>query len=120
LFAIKKVDDIISAYKGINMNVKLFRLNSGEEIVSRFETKENVTILKDPAALIPMQQGQIGLYPWMPYTKAAKGVEIPNSYIAFSIEPVEELKTQYDNALNKGIVTPTNAVSKPTGLKLTT
>lgn len=102
------------------MNVKVFRLNSGEEILSRFEETATTWILKDPAALIAMPKGQIGLVPWMLYTKASKGVEIPKTYIAFTVEPLEELKEQYDASLNRGIVTPTSKVDTPTGLKLTT
>jgi hypothetical protein len=52
------------------------------------------------------------------YTKAAKGVQIPKSFVAFTIEPLDELKEQYDQSLNKGIVTPSKSVDKP-GLKLT-
>lgn len=102
------------------MNVKVFRLNSGEEILSRFEETKTHYTLKDPAILVPIGQGQIGLMPWLMYTKAKNGVEIPKSFIAFTIDPLEELKSQYDSSLNKGIVTPTKSVSSPTGLKLTT
>jgi hypothetical protein len=102
------------------MNVKVFRLNSGEEILARFEEKETTWILKDPAILVPVGQGQIGLMPWMMYTKAAKGVEISKSFIAFVIEPVDELKSQYDSSLNKGLVTATKTPSKASALKLTT
>jgi len=102
------------------MNVKVFRLNSGEEILSRFEETTVGYMLKDPAILVPMGQGQIGLMPWMMYTKAKNGVEIPKSFIAFTVEPLEELKSQYDASLNKGLVTPSKSVSSPTGLKLTT
>ena len=102
------------------MNVKVFRLNSGEEILSRFEEQTNSWLLKDPAILVPIGQGQIGLMPWMMYTKASKGVEIPKSFIAFTVEPLEELKSQYDAGLNKGLVTPSKTVSKSAGLKLTT
>lgn len=101
------------------MNVKLFRLNSGEEILSRFEIKENSVILKDPAVLIPVKAGQIGLMPWMMYSKAREGIEIPNSYIAFSVDPLDELKSQYDSSLNKGIVTPTTGLESNSQLKLT-
>ena len=73
------------------MNVKVFRLNSGEEILARFEEKDNSITLKDPAILIPVGEGQIGLMPWMMYTKAAKGVTSPKSFIAFIVEPLEEL-----------------------------
>ena len=102
------------------MNVKVFRLNSGEEILARFEEKDTTYILKDAAILVPVGQGQIGLMPWMMYTKAAKGVELPKSYIAFTVEPLEELKTQYDASLNKGIVTPSQSVDPLSKLKLTT
>jgi hypothetical protein len=100
------------------MNVKVFRLNSGEEILSRFEETETHWNLKDPAVLVPFERGQIGLMPWLMYTKAAKGVQIPKSFVAFTIEPLDELKEQYDQSLNKGIVTPSKSVDKP-GLKLT-
>jgi hypothetical protein len=101
------------------MNVKVFRLNSGEEILSRFEMTDTHVTLKDPAILVPVGQGQIGLMPWMMYTKAAKGVEIPHSFIAFSLEPLEELKSQYDASLNKGLVTPSTGLGKGPVLKLT-
>jgi len=101
------------------MNVKVFRLNSGEEILSRFEETETTYTLKDPAILVPMGQGQIGLMPWMIYTKASKGVSIPKTFVAFTIDPVDELKTQYDSSLNTGLVTPSKSGSNPSGLKLT-
>jgi hypothetical protein len=93
------------------MNVKVFRLNSGEEILARFEMTDTHVTLKDAAILVPVGQGQIGLMPWMMYTKAAKGVEIPLSFIAFSVEPLDELKSQYDASLNKGIVAPTSGLN---------
>lgn len=102
------------------MNVKVFRLNSGEEILSRFEEKDNVWLLKDPAILIPMREGSIGLMPWLIYTKASRGIEIPKSFVAFTIDPLDELKEQYDSSLNKGIVAPSNkTVDTSTKLKLT-
>jgi hypothetical protein len=103
------------------MNVKVFRLNSGEEVLARFEEQDNFWILKDAAILVPVGQGQIGLMPWMMYTKASKGVSIPKSFVAFTVEPLEELKSQYDSSLNKGLVTPASkTVGTPSGLKLTT
>lgn len=103
------------------MNVKVFRLNSGEEILARFEEQSDMWILKDPAILVPVGQGQIGLMPWLMYTKASKGISVPKSFVAFTIEPLDELKTQYDASLNKGLVSPTTkTVSGPSGLKLTT
>jgi hypothetical protein len=54
------------------------------------------------------------------YTKAAKGVEIPKSFVAFTVEPLEELKKQYDSSLNQGIVTPSKGVDPLSRLKLST
>jgi hypothetical protein len=53
------------------------------------------------------------------YTKAANGVSIPKSFVAFTVEPLDELKSQYDASLNKGLVTPSKTVETPK-LKLTT
>ena len=105
------ISSIVLYNKGIKMNVKVFRLNSGEEILARFEMTDTHVTLKDAAILVPVGQGQIGLMPWMMYTKAAKGVEIPLSFIAFSVEPLDELKSQYDASLNKGIVAPTSGLN---------
>ena len=101
------------------MNVKLFRLNSGEEIMARFTENDDTFTLKDPAVLIPMERGQIGIMPWLMYTKASSGLEIKKSFIAFSVEPVDELKEQYDATLNKGIVAPSKSVKSSPSLKLT-
>lgn len=102
------------------MNVKVFRLNSGEEILSRFEEKETSWLLKDPAILIPMREGSIGMMPWLVYTKASKGIEIPKTFVAFTIDPLDEMKDQYDASLNKGIVAPSNkTVDTASKLKLT-
>jgi hypothetical protein len=102
------------------MNVKVFRLLSGEEILSRFEMSDTHVTLKDPAILVPAGQGQIGIMPWMMYTKASKGIQIPLSFVAFSIDPVEELKTQYDNSINKGIATLSGGLKNGPPFKLTT
>ncbi len=103
------------------MNVKLFRLNSGEEILARFEDQGDSWLLKDPAILIPVGEGNIGLMPWMMYTKAAKGVSIAKSFVPFTVDPLDELKTQYDNGVNKGLVTPSSKGVDPLSkLKLTT
>jgi hypothetical protein len=120
LLAFVNIGDIILYTKDTIMsNVKIFRLNSGEEILTRFIENDTSWTFKDPAILIPMERGQIGLMPWMMYSKASSGITIPNTFIAFTVEPLDELKNQYDSSLNKGIITSTDSVSGPSGLKLT-
>ncbi len=101
-------------------NVKVFRLNSGEEILARYTMTDTHVTLKDPAILVPVGKGQIGLMPWMMYTKASSGVEVPLSFVAFSIDPLDELKTQYDNSLNSGIATPSKGLNTGPDLRLST
>jgi hypothetical protein len=103
------------------MNVKLFRLNSGEEILARFEDQGDSWLLKDPAILIPVGEGNIGLMPWMMYTKAAKGVTIAKSFVPFTVDPLDELNNQYDTGVNKCLVTTSSKGVDPLSkLKLTT
>lgn len=100
------------------MNVKLFRLNSGEEVIARFSETDTHYNLKDPAVLIPMQQGQIGIMPWMMYVNTSDGLNIPKTFVVFAVDPVDELKGQYDASLNKGIVAPSKSVKSSPSLKL--
>ena len=73
---------------------KLVRLSSGEEVVGKVtQNKESVTIT-DGYSLIPAGEGKIGFMPFMAYTKAAEGITISNSFILFTVEPVDELVDQ--------------------------
>lgn len=100
------------------MNVKVFRLNSGEEVLARFEEKGDFWVLKDAQMIHTNQQG-LGLVPWLFYTSApTTGVEVPKSYVAFMVEPSADMKATFDSTLNKGLVTPAPAKTK--GLKLVT
>ena len=58
--------------------IKLIRLTSGEEIIAEQEDVPNSTniLIKDAIVLIPAGEGKIGIMPFMPYTKANKGLEL--------------------------------------------
>ena len=45
-------------------------------------------------------------------------ITIPNTFIAFTVEPLDELKDQYDSSLNKGIITSGKGVDPLSKLKL--
>ena len=103
--------------------LKVVRLNSGEEILCKAEVKENSTTLHDPLIMVPMQGGQLGFMPWLQYCNTSGGVTIKNDFIAFSLKPTEQLVKEYTQATS-GIVVPDPVPSLNTvtnsGLKLTT
>ena len=60
-------------------NIQLIRLTSGEEIIADVDLNgidTDTIILKDAIVLIPAGEGKIGFMPFMPYTKAADGLEV--------------------------------------------
>ena len=89
-------------------NVQLLRLVSGEEILADVDLNgidTDTVVLKDALCLIPAGEGKLGFMPWMPYTKAKDGVEIPKKHVMFVVEPIDDLKDQHRQATS-GLVVP--------------
>ena len=92
------------------MNIKIVRLTTGEELIC--DAKVNSTdqvILKDVAILIPTQQNQLGLAPFMAYSDAKDGFHTTMNSIMFIVEPQDELKNQYQKMFSK-IITPASNI----------
>lgn len=89
-------------------NIKIVRLTTGEELICdvTVRNKEQV-ILKDVAILIPTQQNQLGLAPFMAYSDAKDGLHTKMDSVMFIVEPVNELKNQYQQMFSK-VITPTS------------
>ena len=85
--------------------MKLVRLSSGEEIIGNVETKTGSIRITDGFSLIPAGEGKIGFMPFMAYTEADKGIDIPERFVMFVVEPKEELVQQI-NSMKSGIVVP--------------
>lgn len=85
-------------------NVKLLRLTSGEEIIADVNLNgidTDTIILKDAVVLIPAGEGKIAFMPFMPYTKAADGLEIDLKFVMFMVEPTEALIKNWSSATSK-------------------
>jgi hypothetical protein len=93
------------------MNIKIVRLNSGEEILCDLVKNDDTYTLKSPLIIIPQGQGQIGFMGWIPYADTKDGVEVSKSFVAFTIEPDTQLKNDYSSHIS-GIVVP-QQFSKP-------
>ena len=82
-------------------NIKIVRLTTGEELICSTKVSSTGYTLKDVAILIPTQNNQLGLAPFMAYSDAKDGMEIPRSYVMFMVDPVETLKKQYQTMFSK-------------------
>lgn len=89
-------------------NIKIVRLSTGEELIATIGDSFNTGVvnLVDVAILIPTQQNSLGLAPFMAYSNAKEGLEVPRSFVMFMADPVDGLKKQYQNMFSR-IITPT-------------
>ena len=83
-------------------DIKIVRISTGEELLCTVDSsnKDHLT-LSDVAILIPTEANSLGLAPFMAYSDAKDGMEIPRSYVMFMVDPVETLKKQYQSMFSK-------------------
>jgi hypothetical protein len=87
--------------------VKIVRLTSGEELIAKTEQIDNISyILKKPAILIPAGKDQLAFGQWLPYADIDDGIEILSKFVVFVVDPMEEMKQQYEQAFGSGLVVP--------------
>lgn len=105
----------------MNDNIRLFKLNSGEFIITIVKEvlDEGTYVLDIPASIIPIppqqaggQQNQIGFGMFMPFSDSDKDIILNPSAIAVDSEPVASLIEAYDQWKNQikaqksGIILP--------------
>ena len=88
------------------LDVKIFRLNSGEEIVAEYEKGEDTYTLIRPALILPGGQGQIMLAPYMPYAEQENGIKFPQRSMLFVVSPHESLLDEYNEYFGKNAGKP--------------
>ena len=85
--------------------IKIIRLKSGEELIAETKVQNGVYSLSDVSIIIPTEKG-IGLMDFMSYsTVPEKGLEVKEDFVAFTSEPVEGLRKQYQQSYSK-LITP--------------
>ena len=91
-------------------NIQIVRLTSGEELIADVTTwHAGGYLLSDIAILIPTQQNQLGLAPFMAYGVPKDGILFKNEHIMFLMEPVDGLRQQYQTMFGK-VITPTTSI----------
>ena len=88
-------------------NIKVIRLQTGEELIGSIK-EDGDTITVDKAAIIlPAGQGKIGLAPYMPYCDFdTTTLELQKHHVVFIVSPVEEFTNQYICSFGNGLVIP--------------
>jgi hypothetical protein len=97
--------------------VKLLRLQSGEEIICKVMDTQNGYTIKQPALLIPLGNQKLGLAPWLPYCETDT-MTLPASTVFFAIDIKPELKNEYNTAFGSGLMVPEKSVKSASSLKL--
>lgn len=90
------------------MSINIVRLSTGEELIATVDPVDDGLQLSDVAILIPTQDNNLGLAPFMVYGEY-KSLHIKAKDVMFVIEPVDGLKKQYQSMFQK-ILTPTTSI----------
>lgn len=78
------------------MNVKVLRMNTGEDVIfTMVEEKEDSIVADNILVAVNGGQGQIGFGPWAPLVKNGETIEIDRKYIVYIAEPQVEVEEQY-------------------------
>lgn len=99
-------------------NVMLFRINSGEEVIAKVIDKAaDGWTIKNPAIIVPLGQGKLGLGPWLPYC-TTDSFFLPKSATLFTGELRVEMINDYNTNFGSGLVVPDNSVEDASNLRL--
>jgi|TARA_R110000787_G_scaffold50413_1_gene120193 hypothetical protein len=78
------------------MNVKVFRANTGEEVIfTLINEDENTIEVENPLVAMPSAQGQIGFGPWSYLQKEETTLTIDKKYIVYICDARDEVVDNY-------------------------
>ena len=101
------------------LDIKIVRLNSGEELIGELKdtgdnwTIKNVCQIAASYADPTQATARIGLAPFMPYSKVKDGFVVSKSFVAFLVDPVNELLNEYNKVFGSGLVLPPSPSQQP-------
>jgi hypothetical protein len=97
--------------------VNIVRLSSGEEIICEFDQfideDGDWGIIKNPAILIPGNEGKLMFAKWLPYMKQTDGVKIRIKDVLFKGEPMDDLKDHYMSVVVNNLFVPQKKITGP-------
>lgn len=94
------------------MNVKLIRLNSGEDVIADLISQcDEDIVISNPIVAVPSGRGELGFAPWSPLlSKDVKEITIARHYVVYVSETQDQIVEQY-NQIFSPIITPNKQLS---------
>jgi hypothetical protein len=91
----------------IQMNVKLIRMSSGEDVIAEVVNHDdNSLTLKNGIVGVPTQQGTLSFVAWSPMiSKEVKDITVDTKFVIYVAEAAEEIVSQYEQMYSP-ITTP--------------
>lgn len=78
------------------MNVKVLRMNTGEEVVFTLVNETDDTIeIENTLVAMPSAQGQIGFGPWAPLVKNDETITIGKDFVVYVEDVQVDVLEQY-------------------------
>jgi len=79
------------------MNVKVLRMNTGEEIIFTLVNEDETSIeVQNPLVALPNAQGQVGFAPWSTLAKENETIKISKDYVVYVIDTRDEIVENYE------------------------
>jgi hypothetical protein len=90
------------------INVKLFRIVTGEEVVAELVSEDdNFITVKNGLVVLPTPNGTVGFAPWATVIdKSIPDLIIARNHVVYIAEVEEQVKNKYNELYGSKIVTP--------------
>jgi hypothetical protein len=90
------------------INVKLFRISTGEEVVAELVSETDTSVvMKNGLVVLPTPQGGVGFAPWTPViSKDTPEIEVSKTFIIYVVEVDSQIKNKYNEIYGSKLVTP--------------
>jgi hypothetical protein len=92
--------------------VKLIRMQSGEDVVAEIvKSDDTTTTVKNAIVAIPTGQGQLGFAPWTPILDKTKNeVDVKNTFIVFIADVDNDVANQHKQMYGGVVTAPTKLI----------
>ena len=90
------------------INVKLFRIATGEEVIAELVSQDdNFVTVKNGLVVLPSPDGRVGFAPWASVIdKTIPDLIIAKNHIVYIAEVDEQVKIKYNEIYGSKLVTP--------------
>jgi hypothetical protein len=93
------------------MNIKLIRLNTGEDIIANLMRDfDDIIIISNPVVVIPSGRGELGFAPWAPLlSKEVEEIAISKNFVVYISDTQDQIIEQYNQIFSR-IITPNKQI----------